>query len=387
MNATRKILLLLGTILCLLFVTEGILQLFPNLTTSVPLTSAYHAPCFVPGTYYWFRLKPSTICTVTSTYNAFPPFTMSANSMGLRNPEITAKPINTKRALFLGDSFAMGWGVTQEQAYPNQSAVFYNAQHPNTTLEAVNAGLVHTAIGYEYVFLKNEFDRIEPDIVVLGFYPFNDIFDTQYSSTWTKVDKQGLPDKIDSKASYIDANGSLRTTYSDIVTHIPFFRNSKLLLLASVAVSKLKGSAVKEPPETYLRICIYKPQCHELDDAKDRIKRLFRAIHSITTERHIPLLVVINPAEFIVFKGVRFAKYGIPYTLTPEEKAYPNKEFENFFTGEGILYLNLLSVFSTRPIDDVYFQNDDHWTPIGHALAGEAVARRLHELLDTKTTP
>lgn len=382
----KKALIFFCALLFFGIAAEIILRLIPGLETTAPLTGAYRAACFVSDTaYYWFRLKPNSTCTLTSAYNAFAPVAITSNSIGIRNPEIlTPKPAGTIRALFLGDSFTMGWGVKQEESYPNQAALAFNAKNPAKKMEAVNAGLVFTAIGYEYLFLKNNLDTINPDVIVLGFYPFNDIYDTQFSSVWRKMDASGLPEKIESATAYIDRRGNIRQTYLPALKRIPFIRESRLVLLGYRLVKQLFPPKEKELPDSYLRICIYKPDCRDLDAGKARVKKLFAAIGDLAKARNIPVLVVVSPAEFIVYKGVRMPKYGIPYTLTPEEKIYPYQEFRSFFEAEGIPYLYLLPAFSQYPNEKLYFQTDDHWNPEGHRVAGVAIAEKITELVGAK---
>lgn len=336
-----------GALIVFVAAAELLLRAMPFTETTRPLSAAYRAPCFENGTYYWFRLKPNAACTLTSTYNAFPPVTITANSLGLRSPElIKPKPPSTIRALFIGDSFTMGWGVTQEESYPSQTALAFNEKNSTTKMESVNAGLVFTATGYEYLFLKNNLDTIKPDVIVLGFYPFNDIYDTQFSSVWRETDADGLPEKIEAATAYIDRNGNIRQTYLPALKRIPLIRESRLFLLGYSLIQRLAPPGSKEPPDSYLRICIYKPDCRALDAGKEKVKKLFAAIGKLAKTRNIPVLVVVSPAEFVVYKGVRLPKYGIPYTLTPQEKVYPYEEFQAFFASQGIPSLYLLPVFS-----------------------------------------
>ncbi len=368
-------------------IIEVALGMFTTITPSAILTQAYDAPCFIRGTYYWFGLPPNSTCVLKSNVNAFPDTTITANSMGLRSPEISSpKSPDTYRALFLGDSFTMGWGVDDDAAYPHQAKRVFNTSNTKQ-LESINAGLVHTAIGYQYVFIKNTIDIIKPDILILGFYPFNDIYDTQFASSWSDLDAQGLPTKIISPNIFVDEHGYLRLTYthSELYQSIPWLKNSRLMSLISGVSYTMQNKTKEQKPDSYLRICIYKPECHDLDPGKEKIKKLYQAIQNIARARNIPVLVVMHPAEFVVSKGVRLPKYGIPYTLTAEEKLHPDAEFRAFFESIGMQYLYLLPAFAAHPDEELFYYNDDHWTPRGHEVAGSAVAEKLSQLLTPQT--
>lgn len=382
MKRIQRILLITIPIAIVLTLAEVALQTNPHLAPNTPLTPAYNAPCFTTGTYYWFNLKPNNTCVVKSIYDAFAPFTITSNELGLRDkPLKKEKTPNTKRVLFLGDSFAMGWGVAHEEAYAKQVQQIWNESNPSNPIETINAGLVFSAQGYQYLFLKHTLETIKPDIIVSGFYPFNDIYDVQFSTQWTQIDDHGLPKKIEAKNTYVDRDGNLRLSYNALINTIPFLRNSRLLLLAFHTWTHITEKDDASLPDAYLRICIYKPQCHKLDPGKEMVKKLFFGIRDIAQEKNIPLLVMRKPAEFIIVSGVRMPKYGIPYTLTPEDKKFSHQEFADFFAQARIPYLDLRDTFLAHQEEKLFYDNDDHWNPTGHRIAAQAISEKLKELI------
>ncbi len=97
------------------------------------------------------------------------------NSKGLRDREYPyKKPAGTKRILVLGDSYAWGYGVANEEAFGHlleQNLKKTNGVHK---WEVLNGGVSGYGTDQAYLWLQAEGLRYEPDIVVLAFFLVND---------------------------------------------------------------------------------------------------------------------------------------------------------------------------------------------------------------------
>jgi hypothetical protein len=92
------------------------------------------------------------------------------NSRGLRGPEYDyAKPAGTKRLLILGDSFAEGYYVDEEETARAVLERRLNAG-PCRGWEVVNGGTIAYSTDQEYLFFREEGHRYQPDLVTLLFY-------------------------------------------------------------------------------------------------------------------------------------------------------------------------------------------------------------------------
>lgn len=91
----------------------------------------------------------------------------TSNELGFRTHPPT-KPPGTYRIVFVGDSWAYGMGVAEDQAYPAQLEVLAN-QHSGMehAIEAWNLALPGWNTINEVTALEVFFDRISPDAVVL----------------------------------------------------------------------------------------------------------------------------------------------------------------------------------------------------------------------------
>ena len=100
---------------------------------------------------------------------------LTINSKGLRDKERPyAKPPDVKRILVLGDSFAWGYGVADDEIF---TSVLENllARRSGPKWEVINTGVSGWSTDQQYLFLRDEGLKYEPDIVLLAFCSANDV--------------------------------------------------------------------------------------------------------------------------------------------------------------------------------------------------------------------
>ena len=113
------------------------------------------------------RLVPNT----TTTYMGK---TVTINSEGLRNPEVSRQKAESGyRILVLGDSVAFGWGVDEQEAFPRciekklNDAPQRPGQEARTHYEVINAAVPGYGLYQELKQLAEIGKRYEPDMVIL----------------------------------------------------------------------------------------------------------------------------------------------------------------------------------------------------------------------------
>ena len=348
----RAVLILLG-IIPVFLVCEISARLFYTPMLHMAANIIYF-PCFQKGTYYWFSVRP--YCSGT-------------NSMGLRGPEISKeKPAGTKRILVAGDSFAYGVGVDEADTFPR-------LLESSTSAEVVNAGVIATEPGYYYLYLKNDGMKLHPDTVIVAFYPENDVFDfdNRFDVQWRGEDAKGLPKKIVSDSSYVDASGYLLPNAFSLLQN-PLVQKSYFL---SYVTEKYIHVSKSSPQMN--RVCLYKPRCRDLDAYKKNVKELFLGMKILTEEKGAKLLVVLIPSKFQIYPQTRF-QFAILLPLSPDELEYPQKEFDAFFQENHIAYLDLLPVFQAHASEQTYLPTDTHWNALGHTIAASAISEKIASL-------
>jgi lysophospholipase L1-like esterase len=99
----------------------------------------------------------------------------STNSVGMRDREYSLeKPANTKRIVVIGDSFAMGSGVSDTENYPFLLEQMFSSETGTGKVEVLNFGVGgYNLLNYEAVLRKKAM-RYNPDLVIIGFCGGND---------------------------------------------------------------------------------------------------------------------------------------------------------------------------------------------------------------------
>lgn len=108
---------------------------------------------------------------------------LTINSRGLRDREhVFEKPVGTKRILVLGDSYAWGYGVADREVFAD---VMERNLDTLGTWEVLNTGVSGWGTDQQYLFLREEGLRYDPDVVVLAFFIGNDIDNNSAANQYT----------------------------------------------------------------------------------------------------------------------------------------------------------------------------------------------------------
>lgn len=99
--------------------------------------------------------------------------TLTINSRGLRDREydLERRP-GVPRMLVLGDSFAWGYGVSDEENFTE--VLERELAAVGKPWEVINTGVSGWGTDQQYLFFRSEGVRYQPDLVVLAFYAHND---------------------------------------------------------------------------------------------------------------------------------------------------------------------------------------------------------------------
>ena len=91
------------------------------------------------------------------------------NSYGFRGPEISAAPApGVARIAFVGDSIAMGWGVSEEEVFSSQVLKMLKAQ--GRKVDGYNLGVGNYNTQQELALFKDVGMKVKPDVIVLLYF-------------------------------------------------------------------------------------------------------------------------------------------------------------------------------------------------------------------------
>ncbi|MBI5836756.1 MAG: hypothetical protein HZB25_05905 [Candidatus Eisenbacteria bacterium] len=156
----------------LFLVVEGILRLGPPLPAEriPPRPTGALIRCD-PDSLLGWRLPASTSGTfMCNEYR----IQLRTSAWGLRGPEVNPADLAPLRILVLGDSYAFGWGVSDEDAFPRRLESLLRARAPGRPVEVINAGVPGYAFHQRLRMLGLIRARVRVDIVILTASMAND---------------------------------------------------------------------------------------------------------------------------------------------------------------------------------------------------------------------
>jgi hypothetical protein len=255
------------------------------------------------------------------------------NALGLRGslPNLDLQ----NRLLVLGDSFAFGYGVNDDEAFP---ALIGHRLGPNVAV--INSGHSGYDTRREAAFLKEEGPRFNPTLIVVTFV-LNDV-----PSNSGKFWFNAIPDGW---LRYFPLRGT-----ANFLSYL--FRNPEELLFKLGLNDSFRYTSALS--------CLQDGECADDWTVTDRmlsdIVRQGREMGAKLLFVHIPTLEEVRGD---VERG---------------DPAYAEKKLRGFAQKNGVGFVGMRNALS--PSD--YFPTDGHWTPSGHVKAADRISEALsHRLL------
>ena len=98
------------------------------------------------------------------------------NSLGFRDREHVPGAVSGKRVVILGDSFVAAFSVNFKETFPQLCEEYLNRQSPEDW-EVINLGVAGFGTAQEMLSYQEYGRKYRPDVVVLAFFPGNDVSD------------------------------------------------------------------------------------------------------------------------------------------------------------------------------------------------------------------
>jgi lysophospholipase L1-like esterase len=287
------------------------------------------------------------------------------NSLGLRDSrELRTKLPGSRRILVLGDSFAMGHSVPEEQNFPRLVEDGLNAAAGHPTFTVLSSGVPGYNTRQELSYLLSRGFELDPDAVVLAFFVGNDVADNSDFKRHYRV--------IDGYLTNGDStSGALPLSVQSFLA-----LHSELYHLLWPLQHKLRGlpAAKTEDPLAPCRV-----------DANPSLWRpteeLIRDMAAAVRARGLPFFVVLIPDMVQVdhesWDQATQGREGVDPTV-------PGQRLTAIATTNEIPVLDLypaLKAAQTR--GPLYYRKDHHFTATGNRIAADAMTPFLWEHLST----
>jgi hypothetical protein len=402
-----RILLVFASLVITLGLLEGVLQLmdYPPDPSRARTRVSYFRPTspymeFDP-TYGWRDKANSEIDLSDNNQKIHLKF----NSRGLRGREYAySKPPGTYRILIVGDSFVEGYGVKTEDRVSEQLEKLLNDGNTGQPVEVIAMGTAGYSTDQELLALQREGLRYHPDLVILMFYQ-NDVFHnivsrTGYANKPLYASENGklvLTNVPLSKTIVIDPNNNPGSS-----RHQSFYSRSKLYLLIVNGMTSMPalrqfgeklgirphqsgGKQAGSQADFEEKLDLFKTEeTRETVEAWQMTRLLLRSMNNTVESAgarfiifHIPIKVSIYTNKWEKAKSQLSSDdtYDINKVAADLKSLCDEERLE--FIEPTEQFIEAGHRLKKEHLKFLYFQSDPHWTPSGHRVAAEILAKYI----------
>lgn len=316
------------------------------------------------------------------------------NSLGYRDRERKVeKPPGVFRIVLLGDSMTEAVQVNREQDYASLLETYLRRIDPK--IEVWNLGVNGYSPIQELLLLRQEVDRLRPDLVIVGLFLDNDVAGCHPALSTTPTQSPFLKEASEGDAIAFDFSRS-RRSYEDYQKEpIRTLRSgSATYRLASTLREQFRGrmhaaaqdqAHAEGPQPVPLRYRLYLPEDQsgpEWKQAWTDFERVVEEFDRETRRRGIGLVLLDVPAAQVVREDVwkhELERHPGMAGRTWEIQG-PSKRLAAMAKNRQLPLIDPGTAFRNSPDGTrLFFGNVGHMTPEGHQLLAGVVQRFLRE--------
>jgi hypothetical protein len=370
----------------------------------------YSYPLFYTTDYYrGFALQPG----VEGSYQREGGSYVRINSDGLRDREhAKPKPAGTVRIAVLGDSFSEAMHVPMEQTF--WSLLERKLQECNTfpgkQIEVINFGVSGYGTAQELITLRQRVWDYSPDLVVLAFTTYNDIYDNSRALSRTEevpyfVYRDGeltYDDSFRNSRTYLQRDSKLNRMgrwlhnglrVVQLIHYMQFVAKLKLTdwrnkrRIASDASTKpVAGStpAVRNAEDIGIDNMIYiEPRDENWKEAWRVTEGLIKQMRDDVAQKRARFLLVTLSNAIQVYPDPIVRGKFLQH-VGADNIFYPNLRLKSLAEREQIEFIDLSQPMQVYADQNKVFLHgfgsdlgNGHWNVRGHQVAAELIAQKL----------
>jgi lysophospholipase L1-like esterase len=260
----------------------------------------------------------------------------------------------------LGDSFAMGYGVEESEAFPRLLEDRINASAGHATFTVLNSGVPGYDTRQEIAYLRDRGFALEPDAVVLAFFVGNDITDNADGDRHYRV--------VDGYLTSGDRPPGLLPIRSFLA------RNSHLYQFVLPLERRMRGLPTPKE-EDALNRCGF----HATDGTWQVTEELLTELSRTVRSRALPLFVVVIPDMVQVQPEL---SHAAAHDREGLDLSAPDRRVSAIANDLGVPVIDLYpTLVAAARTERLYFPVDHHFTREGNRIAADAMAPFLWEHL------
>ena len=300
-----------------------------------------------------FRLRPG-----------FADDRVTINAEGLRDPHPVAKPAGVRRVLVLGDSFS--FGSPEDQLGPAQIYPRLLEARLGDDAQVINAGVPGWGTVQQAGWLARDGLAYAPDLVVVGFFVGNDVWENRGGEDMTVVDGALVPKQQRKPRSWLRRTRNKSRLYR-LLRDLPEQLGDRL------SGDSTQARWYHKIERSRMAVCL--PDQEGWDEAWSITRRELGRIRDMVAPA--PVVVLVIPDEFQVDPALREAVAARDADLDLEayDLELPQRRLGAIAADLGLTVVDLLEPLRAQVAagEAVYVPLDSHWNAAGHALAVEAL--------------
>lgn len=306
--------------------------------------------------------------------------TVRTNALGLRGAPAEAHPARgVFRILVLGDSFAFGFGVEDDETFAARLAGALAPPPGFERVEVLNAGVAGWSADQYLLFLETRGFALEPDLVLLAVTE-NDPADLAWNRH--ELDARRLPTRTLPTRRMIDQSGRMRYLEGGPLA-LPALRfpgqdwladHSVLYHWLRYRLAKLWIARALRGEERRLRAEAGAPPSGPIETlSPDEIQRGLWSGTEFQIRYHRYLMDAIRRA--CAERGVRLATLLVRFRAS--QSSPESAEALGADCARDPDCTSSAELLAGHEEAEIFFAEDGHWNARGHALVAEGLARRL----------
>ena len=306
------------------------------------------------------------------------------NAEGRRDLERPVqKPPGTYRILVLGDSFVEAMQVPLEQTFPRQLEALLN-RSGGPSVEVMSMGVSGYGTASEYLWYRDTGYAYHSDLVLLCFYPGNDVKNNSPTLEPTlrpQYDSDGTLQRVvavgsgEGNPGAMGASAAYRYFRKLLITEQPALAD-RLASLGLLSRSALRPVPLADGiPVDYWVYAAQPPAPWR--EAWSHTEQLLGALRDAVRADGARFGVVVVTSREQVYPGdwQQLMQTYPPMQHVTWNLNGPEERLLAWCDRAGVLCLPLSPAFAARRDGQrLHFLYDGHWTPAGHALAAQTVA-------------
>ncbi len=393
------------------------------------------------GAYASWKINPQQL-DVQFTTDDFD-IRVVTNRQGLReSSDVPTRHPERQRIVVIGDSMTFGWGVEAEQAYARVAERTLHEKFGRTDLEIVNMGRPGAGPHDYLKYLRQYAVELRPDLIVIGLLVGNDCPVIPPADLTSDADVQAAFTRHLARADTTWFDRLAMKSFLVRLGYAGLSAPARITTTATDAAQGRRGPIFNEPnPLDPAQLHQEMAASADPDDTRQRYERLradgwidrglawqmnpwliraiilhptgaadslavrpesFEAMQyewklcaellgaaKVTTDRlGIPLVILAIPnAHLVSRRWVDFLEErGCEVNERMTSEQVVNQWLADFCRQADIRCVDPLATFRRQQTDGqhLYLETDDHMTPAGYALLGQALAEALHDELASR---